>query len=297
MPNIHELLLECLFDGVYFVNLQGEITYWNEAAERITGYSRQDVLGRKCCDNLLRHIDHHGAELCEHGCPIRMTMSDLDPREADVFLHHKDGRRLPVSLRVTPIMDKQGQALGVAEVFSDNTDKRNLIRRLEEVRREALTDALTGVGNRRYAQLHLDNCLRELRNTGLPFGVLMVDLDRFKAVNDTYGHAVGDRVLAAVAGTIKSCLRLMDVVARWGGEEFVVITNNATLEGMAVLAERIRAFVAGTWLEHATGPIRVTISIGGALMTQPRDVDELVARADANLYACKNSRRNSCLVC
>jgi len=296
MPNIHELLLECLFDGIYFVNTRGEITYWNKAAERITGYSRQEVLGRRCCEHLLRHIDPDGVDMCERGCPIRQTLADQHPREAEAFLHHKSGRRLPVSLRVTPIHDKHGQPLGVVEVFSDNTDKRNLVRRLEEVRRESLTDTLTGVGNRRYAQLHLDNCLRELRNTGLPFGALMVDLDLFKNINDTYGHAVGDRVLTAVAGTIRSCLRSMDVVARWGGEEFVVVTTNASLEGMSMLAERIRRFVASTWLEHQGAQVRVTVSIGGGVMTQPGEVEELVARADANLYACKNAQRNCTLV-
>ena len=96
-------LLDNLYEGVYYVDRQRRITFWNKAAETITGYSRREVLGHKCFQNLLKHVDDQGVSLCLSACPLAQTIQDGQPRSTSVYLHHKDGHRLPVAVRVAPL--------------------------------------------------------------------------------------------------------------------------------------------------------------------------------------------------
>jgi diguanylate cyclase (GGDEF)-like protein len=107
----------------------------------------------------------------------------------------------------------------------------------------ALLDPLTKLGNRRYGQMNLSGKLREFKRYGWPFGVLFIDIDKFKAVNDTYGHDAGDRVLRLVAATIRNGLRSSDVVVRWGGEEFVAIVASVDEEKLRHVGEKLRVLV------------------------------------------------------
>ena len=105
-----KLALSALNDGVYFVDRERRITYWNEASERITGFSAKDVLGRRCADNILCHVDDSGIELCnDDACPLRACMATGQPRSADIYLHHKLGYRVPVSVSGSPVRDNAGK--------------------------------------------------------------------------------------------------------------------------------------------------------------------------------------------
>jgi PAS domain S-box-containing protein len=120
-PTFYATLLDNLYDGVYFVDRERRITFWNKAAERITGFTKAEVVGKRCADNLLRHVDNRGNSLCEGACPLSYTLNDSQPRSASVFLHHKDGHRLPVAIRVAPITDHQQKIVGAVEIFRDNS--------------------------------------------------------------------------------------------------------------------------------------------------------------------------------
>jgi PAS domain S-box-containing protein len=119
----YKQLLDNLYDGVYFVDRDRRITYWNRAAEKLTGFSADEVVGRSCFDNILNHVDACGTDLCHGRCPLSFTMEDGCSREADVFLRHKRGHRVSVSVRATPISDDQGRIVGAIEIFSDNSAK------------------------------------------------------------------------------------------------------------------------------------------------------------------------------
>jgi len=131
--SLYKRLLDSLYDGVYFVDRERRITYWNRAAERLTGYAAEEVVGRSCSDNLLVHVDDAGRQLCLCGCPLWATMADHVPREADVHLRHKRGHRVPVSVRAMPITGDDGEVLGAVEVFHDNSAKREAQRRTEQL--------------------------------------------------------------------------------------------------------------------------------------------------------------------
>lgn len=287
-----EKLLDSLFDGVYFVDLNRRITFWNAAAERISGYSREQVLGSSCSNNLLRHIDATGRELCLDGCPLAATILDGKTRESGVFLHHRLGHRVPVSVRTSPVRDDGGQIIGAVEIFSDNSSSLQILQEFEQLKQDAYLDPLTAVGNRRYGEMTLSTRIYDLRSHDIPFGVLFMDIDHFKQFNDRYGHTTGDAVLVMVAGSIAQSLRKMDVVARWGGEEFIVILPGANNIIVRSIAERIRMLIENSFIMAGEQRLSVTVSVG-ATMSRPDDSSAaIINRADQLMYVSKSGGRN-----
>lgn len=285
-------ILDHLYDGVYFVDENRTITYWNKGAERITGHAAESVVGYRCADGVLRHVDDAGRRLCGRRCPLLRTMHDGAPREDHVFLHHADGHRIPVLVRAAPMYGENGEIVGAVETFSDNSSLVNALKRIHELDDAACRDPLTNVGNRRYADLKLESSLAEFRGHGLHHGVLFVDIDKFKAVNDVFGHMAGDKVLTAVGRTMQANLRTTDFVARWGGEEFIAIVFNVDQARLAALAENIRVLVSRSTVPVDEAEINVTVSIGATLMRDDDDRESLIARADALMYRSKQEGRD-----
>ena len=156
----------------------------------------------------------------------------------------------------------------------------------------ARLDALTQLPNRRAAEEHVQHTASTAARRSRNYGVLMIDIDRFKKINDTYGHQTGDDVLTQVARTLRRVAHGEDSVSRWGGEEFLVVVSSATEQSVAVLAERFRAAVADMNIHvSATKSVAVTISVGGALSTDGVPTRALLA-ADAALYDAKLGGRN-----
>lgn len=285
-------LLDNLYDGVYFVDKDRTILYWNDAAEKMTGYSREDVEGSHCWDNILRHVDDKGFNLCDGNCPLERAMQGGEVLDSEVYFHHRDGHRVPVLVRVSPIHDSRNNIIGAVEVFSDNSPKVELERKVRELERMALLDPLTKLGNRRYGEMNLAGKLREFKRYGWPFGVLFIDIDNFKDVNDTYGHDAGDKVLRIVAATIINGLRSSDVVSRWGGEEFVAFVANIDKEKLLYVAEKIRTLVEASSIPIEGMDRSVTISIGATIAQKKDTAPSLIKRADSLMYRSKKEGRN-----
>jgi len=165
--------------------------------------------------------------------------------------------------------------------------------RFELIRRMATTDGLTGLTNHRHFQARYEEILARARRTHGSFGLLLMDIDHFKQVNDTHGHPAGDEVLRTVARRLSATVREVDLVARYGGEEFVVLLEGATPEGARIMAERLREAIAAEDIPTAEQPLRITLSIGVACYPVHGDERELLlARADQALYAAKHGGRN-----
>lgn len=290
--SFHERLLDSLHDGVYFVDCNRTILYWNKGAELLTGYSAQEVIGRSCFDNILMHVDESGCLLCTNKCPLVDTIHDGKRREMEVYLRHKLGHRVAVSVRVSPIADSQGNIIGAVEVFSDITAKKRIERRVGELEGLVYLDSLTGVPNRRYMQLRVQQSIQEVEQFGRKIGLIMVDIDHFKMVNDIHGHAVGDEALKAVSKILAGNLRSGNIVGRWGGEEFLAIVAGTTHSGLRAYAERCRERIAGKVIPLPSGSLHLTVSMGVTLIL-PQD-SELTAieRADRMMYRSKAQGRN-----
>jgi len=284
-------LIDNLTEGIYFLDRSRRITYWNRGAERLTGYPAGEVLGRCCADGLLQHMDPRGRVLCNDGCPMEATMHDGRERDAEMFLHHKQGHRVPITVRAIPIRDVAGEIVGAVEIFNDISGQVLAADRIRELEALSLIDPLTGAGNRRYAEIQITSRLAEKNRYGLPVGLLFLDIDRFKSVNDRYGHAAGDDVLRVVGKTLSSALRVGDFLGRWGGEEFVVLIGGLDAPRLTDAGERLRALVAHSSVPAVPG-LEITISVG---VTEARSDDtmaSLIARADARMYEAKNRGRD-----
>ena len=291
--NFHKRLLDELHDGVYFVDTDRRITYWNSGAERLTGYERTEVVGKCCRDNILMHVDEQGSKLCSaERCPAAQTIRDGKSRDASVYLRHKSGHRVPVVTRVSAIRDESGRTIGAVEVFSDRTAEAAAKEQIGELRKLVLLDPLTGLGNRRRADSMIQSRLAELGRYGWAFGVLFADIDYFKKVNDTYGHDVGDKVLKMVARSLVASKRAMDAVCRWGGEEFVVIAAAVDREKLGIAAERSRILVEQSSLAMGSGQLCVTVAIGATIAQRGDAPESLLQRADRLMYKSKIAGRN-----
>ena len=185
--------------------------------------------------------------------------------------------------------------LRIAKLLRRKADQDALRRSTEASLRLAVTDPLTGLYNRRYADAYLSDALVRAKVASVPFAVLVIDIDHFKAVNDTHGHSAGDSVLVEVAHRIRGNLRGSDMIARMGGEEFLVIMTETDPDRAGPAADRLRALVCDTPVLTDRGRINVSVSIGVALANPAQELPEarqIVADADAALYRAKNAGRN-----
>jgi two-component system, cell cycle response regulator len=157
---------------------------------------------------------------------------------------------------------------------------------------EALTDGLTGMHNRRYFDDAMNEYLDQFRKIDKPIGLMILDLDHFKKVNDTYGHDVGDEVLRQIARCLQEFTRYHDVVARLGGEEFAVVAPNMSRESLFKLADRIRHAISSLKIKSGNVTLGVTMSIGLAIWDHKETAEELYKRADMQLYQAKRTGRN-----
>lgn len=289
---IYRELINHMFDGVYFVDVERRISFWNAGAERITGYRAEDVIGTHCWDNILVHVDEHGGSMCCNRCPLAATIGDGKPRVVEAYLRHKQGHRVPVRVAAAPFRDGQGRIIGAVESFVDNSARLADLERIRQLEELAYLDALTGVANRRYLQMSLDARLAELHRNDWPFGFVMIDVDDFKRFNDLHGHEIGDAVLLMVARTLTGLCRPFDLIGRWGGEEFGIIVANADAMQTRRVAERARALVEQSGMDHGRERLSVTVSAGAAIARPDDDAHSLVRRADELMYESKSLGRN-----
>ena len=240
-------VLDLMSDGVYAVDTERRITYWSAAAERITGFRAEELIGRRCFDNVLGHVDEHGRSLCATSrCPLACTMRDQTSREGQVYFRHRDGHRVPVLTRTLASRSAGGVVDGGVEVFTDLSRAEADAGRIRELEELAYLDPLTEIPNRRFLEETLAARIRERARCGRRVAVALVDADHFKSVNDRWGHETGDRVLRAVAKTLRGALRGPDVVGRWGGEEFVAIMAIDRPADIRRVCDRLRGLVAAS---------------------------------------------------
>ena len=288
----YERIVENLHDGLYFVDQDRIITYWNKAAEQISGFAAEEILGKSCSDNILTHVDSEGNCLCTEMCPLAATIADGTNRETEIYMHHKNGHRIPVSVRVSTLTDKDDNIIGGIELFTDISNRATNELRVKELEKMALLDNLTQLANRNYIEREVQSRFEEKKRFNVPFGVIFMDIDHFKQFNDTYGHDVGDDVLKFVANTFVSNARPFDLYGRWGGEEFLGIIRNINDHDLKNIGNRVRNLVGNSYIFHNDKKLQVTISVGGTLVSEGDTMESLIKRADKLLYKSKAAGRN-----
>lgn len=285
-------IVDSLYDAAYFVDPDRRIKYWNRSAERLTGFKSKDVVGTLCQDDILTHVDERGTNLCADDCPLAKTLRDGRRREAELYLRHKKGHRVPVLVRIAPVKDGQGAIVGAVEVFSDNSAKISRRARIEELERMALLDDLTGLPNRRCLERELASRVSELERFGRLFGVLLIDVDELAEVNRAHGRDVGDDVLRMVGQTLLYSSRPFDIVGRWERDRFMAIVVNVDRKELGRVAKRFQMLVDRSALPRDDEPVHVSVSIGATTAKWGDEAEQLLALAEGMLLQSKRTGRN-----
>lgn len=298
-----EYVIDRVDVGIMMVNRQMEITLWNSFMANHSGVTADEVTGKNLFD-----------------CFPILPRSWLQKKIEGVFLLKNPAftsweqrpylSRFPHNRPITgeldsmyqnftfmPVKDKAGEVISVCIILTDATDiaisQTALNKAVESLSESSYRDGLTSIYNRRYLDKRLatefDRCKRY---KGI-FSFIMLDLDHFKNVNDTYGHLAGDEVLCVVSQRISSLLRTVDVMGRYGGEEFCIILPATPIEGALILAERIRKIIADTPIMHKGTAISLTVSVGVVEYDHEiSNYEKIFHRADLALYFSKSNGRD-----
>jgi len=285
-------ILNHVSDGVYVLDHNRRIIFWNQSAQRITGFGSDEVIGHCCADNILTHTNENGCKLCMGQCPVSSTLHDRQPRQAIVYLHHKDGHRLPVHVDVRPILNPDNQLVAVVETFRECSDiiaMRSLIERLKQW---GCIDLTTGLLNRRIIEVRLNERIQEFQRFGWHFGILLIEVDFQKELLARWGQPGLNQVLRMTAQTVVNSLRSLDAVGRWDEGVFLAIISNTSIAELTLIAERIRAMVDSSFRVTPDGEMHATVSIGAVAASQNDQVESLLQKAQRSLYTSRMSGRN-----
>ena len=278
--------------GIVIADREKRIAYWNGAAETITGSRADEALGKNLCRDVLRILDDDGANLCAEECPVEATLRDEKTRRVEGHLIGNEGMHVPVVLELRPLRGRDGEVEGVAGILTENSSMAAARQRIEELEALSLIDPLVKLGNRLYLEMNVLAKLNELRRYGWPFGIIFMDVDNFKVINDKYGHDTGDRMLVTVAQALQSQARPFDVIGRWGGDEFCVLVVHAGREQLRPIAERYRVVIEQSSFQKGSEVVRGTVSVGATLAMPDDSVDTLYRRVDQLMYRSKAAGRN-----
>ncbi len=278
--------LEAAANGIVITDKDAVVIWANPAFSRLTGYSAEEALGRKPSELIKSGLQNEAfyqamwADLLEG----QHWRGELVNKRKNGSLYHEE-------LSIAPVKNGAGEITHFIGIKEDISERKEMEQQLQKL---ASTDPLTGLFNRRVflERLELERAkVARLRHYSTV--LLMLDLDFFKRVNDTYGHATGDAVLKAFADIARNNSRAIDVPARLGGEEFAILLAGANKKDALTMAERLRHQVAEIIIEHEAGPVQITVSIGAAvLLAEDIDGEAVLHRADAALYEAKDRGRN-----
>ncbi len=278
--------LEAVANGVLITNVDGTIRWVNPAFTEMTGWSLEEIRG------LTPRILKSGSHAEEFYREMWTTLLEGRVWHGELFNRRKDGSVYIEETTVTPVAGPDGRPESFVAVKKDITERKG---HEERLRRMALHDPLTELPNRRALESALER-VAQRASQGQAAAMLLVDVDDFKAINDTHGHLAGDSVLLCLSGVLQNALRPGDLLARLGGDEFAVLLDSATGEEAAQVAERLRRAVDESRLSAAGRPVCVTVSVGVARISGLADVRSVLLSADCGLYSAKGLGKNRVVV-
>ncbi len=291
----NKTLNDIFLDAYCVVDLTNRVVDFNIAFTEICGESYRKILKIGDFCELLK------TELCPHQCPAKQIVASQKSLRLDELKGaSKAFTQLQLILSGIPILSERGEVLGSLLTIRNVSAENELQKKYDERKLESVTDGLTRLYNKTFAETALIRTVKSSLREVQSFSIMMCDIDHFKKVNDTYGHQAGDYVLSTVAQMLKGEARDTDIVGRYGGEEFMVILMNSTVEGAWIFGERFRNRIAATRIMYGGNHIPVTVSLGSATFNEKwkpgsnpeRMMKELVNSADTALYFSKANGRN-----
>lgn len=311
-----ELILSSAAEGIFGINLSGNITFMNSAGANSLGYKNHELIGKNF--KSINSKDRNKSASDRGGCPILQNLKEVVFHRIGVtsFLR-KDGSSFPVEYTCSSLVEED-MIVGAVIIFEDITERKQaeeklklyaremehsnsikdaLIEDLQELKKQleisAKTDHLTKLLNRRGMIEQIDYERLRFHRNKKAFTFVIADIDHFKKINDSFGHDAGDFILSSVAKKLKESLRGQDIVARWGGEEFLILLPETDLSGGILFAEKFRSTIEQSAFLFSKNSLHVTMSFGLSIFETPNmDLDACIKRADECLYKAKSEGRN-----
>jgi diguanylate cyclase (GGDEF)-like protein/PAS domain S-box-containing protein len=289
-PEIFRTVLDTLQTGVSVADRNGKILFWNQGAERLTGHKRHEVVGRSGRENILLHCNGQGCIACGATCPITRTLHEGKAQEAKMQLRHKEGHPVHVLMRAAPLRDLHGSIIGIVESFDEQEFAAERDPNGHTLAQHGCIDETTCIPNHEFTQFHLRKNLSGFASYHLPFGVILIQVDRLAHFRSAYGPPAGNAILRVVAQTMKNAFRPSDFVGRWADDQFLAILINCGDHGVEKTCERMRKMVTCAGLRWWSDELSVTTSVGHASVQSEDTVESLLHRAQASLdLASKNA--------
>ena len=280
---IFRAVLESLRTGVCMVDRDRMISLWNDGAEKITGYLRQDVLGRFCGEILLVKFPENRAGLGERPCLLDAAIRDGQAHEARVYLHHKSGYAVPVTVRAVPIRDMHGHLIGAAESFVERPWASTLRRPESDLVVGHGLDGVTQLPDYPFTESYLVQRLKFASEHVIPFGLLGIQLDQLDSLTATHGRDAGEAILNVVAHTLRNGLDPLDYVGRWSDDQFLAIVAIWNEGDLLITADRLKQLAQSSeivwWGDH----LSVTVSVGGTVLSPGEPIVSLLGRTGSAL--------------
>lgn len=282
-PELFRTVLENLQTAVCLLDREGKIRFWNLGAEKMTGYQRHSVVGKSCYENILSACGGKGCDLCGDACPVARTIHEGKAQEINIYLRHRDGHRVPVRLWSTPVRDERGSVVGVTASFHGVSHMAN--RRQSRLAEHGCLDEATGVPNRSYGEFHLRENFAGFSEYGLPFGLIVVQLDELARLRAAYGHEAVPEVLRAVVETVRNCIRPTDFLGRWADDKFLVIAVNCASDGLEIVLQRLKRAAGRAEIEWWGDSLAIKTSFGHAAVQAGDSAESLLERAQQRLVS------------
>jgi diguanylate cyclase (GGDEF)-like protein/PAS domain S-box-containing protein len=276
-------ILENLHVAVYVVDCYAKILFWNDGAERITGYLRQDVIGRVHHDNFLGETDGEDKELTGPFAPTAVAIRDGKALQAQISLRHKSGHRVPVQLWAFPIRNTEGAIVGAAESFEESVSVADWDRRQTKLATYGCIDRASGVLNHGMIQSHVRENLAMFVEHRVPFSILCIQIDHLEKVQSRDGPGAIAAVLRVVGQTLENSLRPSDFLGRWQENQFLAILMECSAAEITRASERLRRMVGASQIAWWGDRLPVTISLGGTAAKHSDTVEGMILRAEEAL--------------
>ena len=284
-------LINSMHDGVIFVDVHSRILLWSKGAERLTGVSSTAATGRQFVPSLLDMCNTAGRRVRDDACPVARALNSVAQLRQRLEILGRQGEHVAIDLHAIPVLSSDGQPQGATVLLQDAQPEASLEEKCEALHAEVTKDPLTKVANRAEFDRMQALFIEAHQQARQPCSLIMIDIDHFKSINDTFGHQAGDEAIITVATLLSQMCRAGDLVARYGGEEFAVLCADCSKADAAARADQIRRKLSET--PHASlGTRRITASFG-VTQLQAGDTPELMlGRADRALLMAKERGRN-----
>ncbi len=279
----YQNLLDNLYEGIYYVDLKKTIKYWSSGAKRITGYSSDEVLGKRCSANILKPQSLDGKEMCKTNCILTYILKTKSFAQTEIYITHKDGHKVLIALRVAPMFDHTGKIVGITQIFTDSKEKIDLDEKEAESRKTAYFDPITKLPNRNSFEMLLNSTFSGFRRNIWSFGVFLFTIDNLNKFRNMYSLVIRNNILRKVCDAVADNLRPFDTLGKWSEQEFAAIVINLDEEKLTMIGERIKTLINKIALPVGKGSIKITLSIGASIATQNDSSEILMSRVKSHL--------------